>query len=148
MRGRRGMDIPETRRGFDFKVELRETGNGCLAPTGTSGCCQDLHHLLYTCKEILYSFAMIESFMHKGLEELFEKGKSAKVQASLAERVSRRLDAIDTAKTLEALNIPGFDFHPLHGKPKRYSIHVNGPWCITFEWEGENAFRVNLENYH
>ena len=91
---------------------------------------------------------MIESFMHKGLEELFDKGKSAKVQASLANRVSRRLDAIDTAKTLEALNIPGFDFHPLHGKPKRYSIHVNGPWCITFEWEGENAFRVNLENYH
>jgi proteic killer suppression protein len=92
--------------------------------------------------------AMIESFMHKGLEELFEKGKSAKVQASLADRALRRLDAIDTAKTLEALNIPGFDFHPLHGKPKRYSIHVNGPWCITFEWDGENALRVNLENYH
>ena len=95
-----------------------------------------------------YSSAMIESFMHKGLEELFEKGKSAKVQASLASRVLRRLDALDTAKTLEVLNIPGFDFHPLHGKPKRYSIHVNGPWCITFEWEGENALRVNLENYH
>ena len=95
-----------------------------------------------------YSFAMIESFMHKGLEELFDKGKSAKVQASLIECVSRRLDAIDTAKTLEALNIPGFDFHSLHGKPKRYSVHVNGPLCLTFEWEGENALRLNLENYH
>ena len=103
---------------------------------------------LYMCKEMLYSSAMIKSFMHKGLEELFEKGKSAKVQASMADRISRRLDAIDTAKTLEALNVPGFDFHPLHGKPKRYSVHVNGPWCITLEWEGENAFRVNLENYH
>ena len=30
IRGRRGIDIPETRRGFDFEVELRETGNGCL----------------------------------------------------------------------------------------------------------------------
>ncbi len=58
------------------------------------------------------------------------------------------LDAIDAAKSLEALNIPGFDFHPLRGKPKRYSIHVNGPWCITFEWEGENTFRVNLETSH
>jgi len=47
---------------------------------------------------------MIESFIHKGLEELFEKGKSAKVQASLAGRVLRRLDAIDTAKTPDALN--------------------------------------------
>ena len=41
-----------------------------------------------------------------------------------------------------------FDYHALRGKPKRYSVHVNGPYCITFEWEGEDAVRVNLENYH
>ncbi len=86
--------------------------------------------------------------MHKGLEELFKTGKSAKVQASLVGRVVRRLDAINTAKTAEALNLPGFDFHPLQGKPRRYSVHVNGAWCITFEWQGENALQVNLENYH
>ena len=80
--------------------------------------------------------AMIESFVHKGLAELFRKGASAKVQKALVERAVRRLDAIDAAKTPEALNVPGFDFHPLHGKPKRYSVHVNGPWCITFEWQG------------
>lgn len=91
---------------------------------------------------------MIESFLHKGLAELFEKGQSAKVQVALVSRIVRRLDAIDTAKTPEALNLPGFDFHSLHGKPKRYSVHVNGPWCITFEWHGENAMKVNLENYH
>ncbi len=92
---------------------------------------------------------MIESFMHKGLEELFEKGKSAKVQQALVGRALRRLDVINTAKTPDVLNLPGFDFHPLQqGKPKRYSVHVNGPWCITFEWEGENALRINLENYH
>lgn len=79
---------------------------------------------------------------------LFDKGKSAKVQPALVGRILRRLDAIDTAKTPEALNLLGFDFHPLQGKPKRYSVHVNGPWCITFEWQGENAHRVNLENYH
>lgn len=91
---------------------------------------------------------MIGSFKHKGLEELFETGASAKVQASLVERVLRRLDAIHAARSPEALNVPGFDFHGLHGKPKRYSIHVNGPWCITFEWQGEDAVRVDLENYH
>lgn len=91
---------------------------------------------------------MIVSFLHKGLEELFEKGKSSKVQPALAARALRRLDAIDAAKAPEALNIPGFDFHPLRGKPKRYSVHVNGPWCITFEWESENALRLDFENYH
>lgn len=91
---------------------------------------------------------MIESFKHKGLQEIFEKGASAKVQKVLSERALRRLDAIDTAKTPEGLNVPGFDFHGLQGKPKRYSVHVNGPWCITFEWQGESAVKVDLENYH
>ena len=93
---------------------------------------------------------VIESFRHKGLQELFEKGSSPRVQKALVERVLRRLDAIDTAKSPEALNVPGFDFHGLQGKPKpkRYSVHVNGPWCITFEWQGENAVKVDLENYH
>ena len=30
----------------------------------------------------------------------------------------------------------------------RYSIHVNGPWCITFEFRDGEAYRVNLEQYH
>jgi proteic killer suppression protein len=90
----------------------------------------------------------IVSFVHKGLPELFEKGKSSKVQPAPAARALRRLDAIDAAKTPEALNVPGFDFHPLRGKPRHCSVHVNGPWCIAFEWEGENALKLDLENYH
>ena len=58
------------------------------------------------------------------------------------------LDALAVARIPESMNVPGFDFHPLHDKPKRYSVHANGPWCITFEWRGENALRVDLENYH
>jgi proteic killer suppression protein len=46
------------------------------------------------------------------------------------------------------MNLPGFDFHSLRGKPKRYSVHVNGPWCITFEFEDGDAWRVDLEQYH
>jgi len=91
---------------------------------------------------------MIESFTHKGLRELFEEGKSSKVQKVLAIRIMRRLDAIDSAKSLDDLKVPGFNFHSLEGAPKRYSIHINGPWCITFEWHEEAAFRINLENYH
>ena len=91
---------------------------------------------------------MVESFEHKGLKQLYEKGASPKLHKALVERALRRLDAIDTAKTPGALNIPSFDFHGLQGKPKRYSVHVNGPWCITFEWQGENAVNVDLENYH
>ena len=99
-------------------------------------------------KNYITLIAMIESFRHKGLQALFEKGTSAKVQKALAKRALRRFDAIDIAKTPDALNVPGFDFHGLQGKPTRFSVHVNGPRCITFEWQGENAIKVDLENYH
>jgi len=47
------------------------------------------------------------------------------------------------------MDIPGFDFHALHGhRLTRYTVHVNGPWCITFEFKDGDALRVDLEQYH
>jgi len=100
------------------------------------------------CQLTGYSRIMIRSFRHKGLKELYESGRSAKVRADLRERCLRRLDALNAAKDVSKLNVPGFDFHGLEGKPKRYSIHVNGPFCITFEWIEGDAWRVDFENYH
>jgi len=92
---------------------------------------------------------MIRSFRHKGLADLFRTGASGKVRADLQARVLRRLDALDVAEALEQLNLPGFDFHVLKGfKPPRYTLHVNGPWCITFEWKEGEASHVGLEQYH
>lgn len=97
---------------------------------------------------LVLQLIMIKSFIHKGLKELFLHGKSSKVQYDLHTRCLRRLDALEQADTLEELDVPGFDFHSLRGKPKRYSLHVNGPWCLTFEWIDSHACRVNLEQYH
>jgi proteic killer suppression protein len=91
---------------------------------------------------------MIRSFRHKGLRELFETGASRKVRQDLQARALRRLDVLEEAETLEALNVPGFNFHPLRGTPTRYSLHVNGPWCITFVWDAGAALRVDLVQYH
>lgn len=92
---------------------------------------------------------MIRSFRHKGLADLYRTGKTAKVKPDLRARILRRLDALNAAGDLAELNLPGFDFHPLRGfKPTRYSLHVNGPWCITFEWADGDALHVDLEQYH
>ncbi len=92
---------------------------------------------------------MLTAVNHKGLKELFEDGKTAKIDKRLHQRILERLDALDAAKSPEDLNVPGYDFHRLKGfNPDRYSIHVNGPVCLTFEFDGENVSRVNLENYH
>lgn len=91
---------------------------------------------------------MIRSFRHKGLAELFEQGRSRRVRQDLQARCLERLDALDQARTLQDVSRPGFSFHSLQGLPKRYTLHVNGPWCITFEWEDPDALRVDLEQYH
>jgi proteic killer suppression protein len=91
---------------------------------------------------------MIKSFIHKGLAELFERGRSRTVRQDLQSRSLRRLDALDQAESLADLNVPGFNFHGLQGTPKRYSIHVNGPWCITFEWMDGDVFKVDFVQYH
>jgi len=91
---------------------------------------------------------MIKGFRHKGLKELFLTGKSAKVAIALQERCLRRLDTLQQSVVPIDMNVPGFDFHALRGKPRRYSVHVNGPWCITFEFEEGHVWRVDLEQYH
>ncbi len=91
---------------------------------------------------------MIRGFRHKGLNDLFMEGRGAKVRPDLRRRCITRLDALDQAAVLADLNVPGFNFHGLEGSPKRYSIHVNGPWAITFEWVDGDAWRVDLEQYH
>jgi proteic killer suppression protein len=91
---------------------------------------------------------VIGSFRHKGLKELFETGKSRRIAPGLLNRIRLRLDAIHAAGDLAELSQPGFDFHPLRGKPKRYSIHVNGPVCITFAWKKGEALLLDLEQYH
>ena len=92
---------------------------------------------------------MIKTFRGKALSDLWAKGRSAKLDKRLADRVLRRLDRLNAATVPEEMNLPGFDFHALRGhKPARYTVHVNGLWCITFEFEGGDAYRVDLEQYH
>ena len=91
---------------------------------------------------------MIKSWRHKGLKELFATGDSRRIRPDLKARALRRLDRLNAAENTAQVNIPGFDFHPLRGKPQRYSIHVNGPWCITFAWHGADAIEVDFEQYH
>lgn len=91
---------------------------------------------------------MIRSFRHKGLEEVFLAGKSRAVRADLWVRSIRILDSLDHAKSFIEFNVSGFRFHSLRGTPQRYTIHVNGPWCITFEWRDGDAWKVDLEQYH
>ena len=88
---------------------------------------------------------MIRTFRKKALAELWLDGKTSKIDRKMHERILLRLDRLNIANALEDLNLPGFNFHRLHGKPLRYSVHVNGPWCLTFEFYEGDVWRVDYE---
>jgi proteic killer suppression protein len=92
---------------------------------------------------------MIKSFRHKGLRRLFETGNTSGVQASHAKRLRMQLTALDTAKVIADMDVPGFRLHRLKGALQaRWSISVNGNWRITFEFKDGNACVLDYEDYH
>lgn len=90
----------------------------------------------------------IEHIKHKGLKELYLEGSSSKVKTALQANALMILDLL--AATHDLRDLQGVkDFHPLKGSRKGiYSMHVNGNYCITFTWNGQDVGDVNLEDYH
>ena len=92
---------------------------------------------------------MIVSFRHKGLSRYFESGSKAGIQAKHASRLRLQLAALDSAQTIEDMDIPGYRLHPLKGRSKgRWSIWVSGNWRLTFEFRDGNVHVLDYEDYH
>jgi toxin HigB-1 len=92
---------------------------------------------------------MLRSFKHKGLADLWSTGTSKRIDGKMHSRILARLDALDAAVRPSDVDLPGFDFHHLSGfSPNRYTLHVNGPWCVTFAFDGPDAVQVDFEQYH
>ena len=60
-----------------------------------------------------------------------------------------QLAALDTALTIDDMDLPGFRLHRLKGEfAGRWSITVNGNWRLTFDFLDGNATIVDYEDYH
>jgi proteic killer suppression protein len=59
---------------------------------------------------------MIQPFRHKGLRKFFESGSTAGIRPDHAKRLRMLLAAVDTARSIDDIDIPGFRLHPLKGR--------------------------------
>ena len=92
---------------------------------------------------------MIRSFRNKALHDFAVTGETRRLPLrEHAARISRIIAALDAARRPGDLDAPGYVFHPLQGRPHRYSVRVTGNWRITFGFDGEDAIDVDLEDYH
>jgi len=65
------------------------------------------------------------------------------------DKLRDQLAALDSAKDIADMDLPGWRLHPLKGKDKgRHAIWVSGNWRMTFEFENGDAYVVDYEDYH
>ena len=96
-----------------------------------------------------YNPLVIKSLKHKGLQIYYETGSKAGIQAKHAGRLRLQLAALDTARVIDDMDVPGYRLHPLKGRAKnRWSIWVSGNWRLTFEFKDGNAYILDYEDYH
>jgi proteic killer suppression protein len=92
---------------------------------------------------------MIKSFRHRGLQRLYERGDSSRINPTLVEKVETALGLLDVAETPEAVNLPGYRLHPLRGNLRGFwSIRLSGNWRIMFRFDEHDVCDVDLVDYH
>lgn len=92
---------------------------------------------------------MIQKFKHKGLKQLFESGISSGVNPQHVMRLKKILALLETAETLEDMDLPGLGLHPLKGNRKGiWAVKVSENRRITFKIQNGDTFDVNYEDYH
>jgi proteic killer suppression protein len=96
-----------------------------------------------------YTWRVIKSFRHDGIERFFKTGSKAGIQPAHAGKIASPLSTLDYAKAPEEMDMPGFGLHRLTGNLQGFwSVKVNGNWRVTFTFEGEDAILVDYLDYH
>ena len=96
-----------------------------------------------------YDVRMIQSFGHKGLKRLFEKGETKGIRADHVEKVENILFVLNRARKPGDLGLPGFRLHSLKGNLKGcYAVTVRANWRVIFRYEEGHVLDVDLIDYH
>ena len=101
------------------------------------------------CIALRYTYFVIISFQHKGLERFFRTGKAGGIQPHHVAKLRLVLGALNEAIDTTQLNIPGWRLHALKGDLKGFwSITINGNWRVIFRFVGHDVELLNYLDYH
>jgi proteic killer suppression protein len=93
---------------------------------------------------------MIKSFNCKETEKIFNSIFSKKLPHDIQRRAMIKLHMIDTAEDITDLRVPPANFlEQLQGdRAGQYSIRINQQYRICFIWNNNNAYDVEIVDYH
>ncbi|MFM7896538.1 MAG: type II toxin-antitoxin system RelE/ParE family toxin [Flavobacterium sp.] len=93
---------------------------------------------------------MIISFGDKNTEKIWNGMAVKKPSIEIQEIGRRKLRMLHNSIDINDLKIPPSNrLEKLKGNLKDfYSIRINNQWRIIFKWENNNAFEVEILDYH
>jgi toxin HigB-1 len=93
---------------------------------------------------------MIRSFACRETGRLFNDEASRRLPASIQRVARRKLLLLNQARQLNDLRSPpGNRLEALKGdRAGQYSVRINDQYRICFRWQGEDAFAVEIVDYH
>jgi len=93
---------------------------------------------------------VIRSFRDRDTERLFHREPVRKWGPEVQRVGLRKLRVLDAATAIEDLRVPpGNRLEKLRGdRVGQWSIRVNDQWRVCFEWQGGDAYNVELVDYH
>lgn len=93
---------------------------------------------------------MIKSFADKRTAAVFAGHGVKGLATEIQKRARAKLLAIDAAAHIDDLRVPpGNRLETLRGgRQGQYSIRVNDQWCICLIWRDDDAWDVEIADYH
>ena len=102
---------------------------------------------------------MIKSFRDKETEKIFNRQRSRKLPSDIQQIALRKLRMLNRSQSLQDLRVPPSnrlekllgDLAPRGGRANRqnqYSIGINNQWRICFIWQDNDAYNVEIVDYH
>ena len=92
---------------------------------------------------------MIKSFKDRDTGRLFNRLPTRRWRG-IARQARRKLEMLNAAKSLNELRVPpGNRLEALKGSRQgQHGIRINDQWRICFIWRGEDAYDVEITDYH
>ena len=93
---------------------------------------------------------MLKSFKSKETEKIFNREYSLKLPTTIQRTAMRKLWMIDAAQSINDLRIPPANhLEKLKGNRQgQYSVRINVKWRICFRWHQNDAYEVEIIDYH
>lgn len=93
---------------------------------------------------------MIKTFKCKETEKIFNRQFSRIFPTDIQRVALRKLRMLNRAMMLQDLKVPpGNKLEKLKDKRKgQHSIRINNQWRVCFIWKENNAYEVEIVDYH